>query len=144
MPRVAAPTADQPHAYFHGDCPSGIGLPPGATTNLDIKVRLKLLTTALTSAGCLDFSVSFAVQITSDCSGQTSSNTYTELKLKYFAACSPRPNTCAFLRTTNLTSSTFLFLVKPTKQKLGDHHRIISKRALVQREITKIKQKSRK
>jgi hypothetical protein len=42
--------------------------PPGAAIYSDIKLRLKLLTTALTSAGCLDLSVSFAVRIIFGCS----------------------------------------------------------------------------
>jgi hypothetical protein len=70
MPRVAAPTADQRRAYFHGDCPNGIGLPPlpEATIYLDIQLRLELLTTAITSTGCLGLSVSFAVHPTSNIS----------------------------------------------------------------------------
>jgi hypothetical protein len=45
--------------------------PPGVPIYSDIKLRLKLLTTALTSASCLDLSVSFAIHLTSDCSVQT-------------------------------------------------------------------------
>jgi hypothetical protein len=111
---------------------------PGATIYSDIKLCLKLLTTALTSAGCLDLSVSFAVHLTSDCSVQLLQQHLHGSSIGVIGGVLSTP--------THVRSFPFTHVFAPLEtclaKNLGTNFPIFPNRAVVQREITKTIQKS--
>jgi hypothetical protein len=105
---------------------------PGAAIHSHRQVRLKVLTTRLASAGCLDLSVSCAVAFSSNRSLVTFQENFHSVP---FEVIHDAPST-----PTEVRSSSFYFLhiFDPLQgTALVPHFPVITNRALVQREIAK-------